>query len=201
MTTEKPNVIFVIGAPGAGKGTQCDRISKNYNYDHLSVGDLLREETDKSHSDLGRQIQETMQNGSLVSSEIICKLIENAMRKNGKKNYLIDGFPRDMENIDEWKKSMSDKVILQCVLVFDCDEKVSIDRCMKRGQDSGRADDNEETLKKRIATFKESTEPTIEYYEKKNLIKRVDATHDVEKVYQDVQNVMKKILDQQNNSK
>ncbi|CAF4399879.1 unnamed protein product, partial [Adineta steineri] len=108
----------------SGKGSQCDRISKNYNYDHLSVGDLLREETDKSHSDLGRQIQETMQNGSLVSSEIICKLIENAMRKNGKKNYLIDGFPRDMENIDEWKKSMSDKVILQCVLVFDCDEKV-----------------------------------------------------------------------------
>ncbi|CAF0797400.1 unnamed protein product [Adineta ricciae] len=195
MTTKKPNVIFVIGAPGAGKGTQCERICKDYTYVHLSVGDLLREEVNNSHSDLGREIQETMKNGSLVSSEIACRLIENAIKKSGKENYLIDGFPRDMENITEWQKTMNEKVVLQCVLDFDCDEKTSIDRCMERGRNSERADDNEETLKKRIATFKKLTEPAIEYYEKKNLIKHVDATKDVEQVYHDVQNVMKTILE------
>ncbi|CAF1306530.1 unnamed protein product [Adineta ricciae] len=179
MTTKKPNVIFVIGAPGAGKGTQCERICKDYTYVHLSVGDLLREEVNNSHSDL----------------EIACRLIENAIKKSGKENYLIDGFPRDMENITEWQKTMNEKVVLQCVLDFDCDEKTSIDRCMERGRNSERADDNEETLKKRIATFKKLTEPAIEYYEKKNLIKHVDATKDVEQVYHDVQNVMKTILE------
>ncbi|CAF1439934.1 unnamed protein product [Adineta steineri] len=191
MTTTKPNVIFVLGAPGAGKGTQCDRITKDYEYVHLSVGDLLREEADKSDSDLGNEIKNTMENGSLVSAEMICKLIGNAIRKNGKENYLIDGFPRDLDNITEWKKSMSDRVNLQCVLLFDCDEKTSINRCMERGKDSGRIDDNEETLKKRIATYQGSTKAAIQYYKKENLVKQIDASNDVEKVYEDVQNVMK----------
>ncbi|CAF4119933.1 unnamed protein product [Adineta steineri] len=75
MTTTKSNVMFVLGAPGAGKGTQCDRMTKDYEYVHLSVGDLLREEADKSDSDLGNEIKNIMENGSLVSAEMICKLI------------------------------------------------------------------------------------------------------------------------------
>lgn len=71
------------------------------------------------------------------------------MRKNEKKHFLIDGFPRDQDNVDQWKKTMSDKYYLQGVLVFDCDEKTSIQRCLERGKNSGRSDDNEESLKKR----------------------------------------------------
>lgn len=129
-------IIFFLG-----KGTQCDRIAKVKTWHiHLSVGDLLREEIDKSDSDLGKEISNTMKNGSLIPAKINCKLIENVSiyneyltlcfsllktkRKSGKENALIDGFPRDKDNINKWKRSMADKVNMQCVLDLDCDEKV-----------------------------------------------------------------------------
>ncbi|CAF4171130.1 unnamed protein product [Adineta steineri] len=74
---------------------------------------------------------------------------------------------------------MSDRVNLQCALLFDCDEKTSINRCMERGRDSGRIDDNEESLKKRIATYQGSTKAVIQYYEKENLVKQIDVANDV----------------------
>ncbi|UJR08764.1 hypothetical protein I4U23_013020 [Adineta vaga] len=149
MSETKPNVIFVIGAPGSGKGTQCKRIKDTFDYVHLSVGDLLREEAEKSDSNLGKQLKEQMKSGSLVSTELTCKLLDEAMKKTDKHNYLIDGFPRNQENVDGWKKTMANKVNIQCVLIFDCDEKTSTTRCLERGKNSGRVDDNEESLKKR----------------------------------------------------
>jgi len=72
------------------------------------------------------------------------------MKNSNKQNFLIDGFPRNKENIDGWQKTMNNKVNIQCMLFFDCDEKISIDRCLERGKEgSGRTDDNEESLKKR----------------------------------------------------
>jgi UMP-CMP kinase len=71
------------------------------------------------------------------------------MKKSGKNKFLLDGFPRDKENVDEWQKTMNDKYYIQCVLIFECDEKTSLNRCLERGKESGRNDDNEESLKKR----------------------------------------------------
>ncbi|CAF1053440.1 unnamed protein product [Adineta ricciae] len=198
MTDTKPNVIFVIGAPGSGKGTQCKRIVKNFDYVHLSVGDLLRKEAEKSDTNLGKQLLDHMKNGSLASTELVCKLLDETMKKENKRNYLIDGFPRDKQNVDGWDKAMNDKINLQCVLVFDCDEKVrrkntSTTRCLERGKSSGRADDNEESLKKRLVTYNESTRPIIELYEKENLAHKIDASKDVDQIFEDVQNIMKNL--------
>ncbi|CAF0911236.1 unnamed protein product [Rotaria sordida] len=182
MASKKPNVIFVLGGPGAGKGTQCVRIAEKYGYVHLSAGDLLREEAAKPDSSLGQEINEHIKNGSIVPVAVTCKLLENAMKKSGKENFLIDGFPRNKDNVDGWKQAMDGKANVQCVLFFDCDEKTCVARCLDRGgKGSGRTDDNEESLKKRIVTYNESTRPVVELYEKDNLVKRVDASKDVDK--------------------
>ncbi|CAF2750096.1 unnamed protein product [Rotaria sp. Silwood2] len=104
-----------------------------------------------------------------------------AMKKSGKEIFLIDGFPRNKDNVDRWKQAMDGKVNVQCVLFFDCDEKTCVGRCLERGKGSGRTDDNEESLKKRIVTYNNSTRPVIEFYEKENLVKHIDASNDVDK--------------------
>ncbi|CAF1064594.1 unnamed protein product [Adineta steineri] len=187
MASTKPNVIFVLGGPGAGKGTQCARIAEKYGYVHLSAGDLLREEAAKPDSALGKEINEHIKNGSIVPVAVTCKLLENAMTKSGKENFLIDGFPRNKDNVDGWKQAMNGKVNIQCVLFFDCDEKTCVARCLERGKGSGRTDDNKESLKKRIVTYNDSTRPVIQLYEKENLVKHIDASNEVDKVFQDVQ--------------
>ncbi|CAF1146747.1 unnamed protein product [Rotaria sp. Silwood1] len=193
MAAIKPNVIFVLGGPGAGKGTQCARISETYDYVHLSAGELLREEAAKPDSTLGKEINEHIKNGSTVPVAITCKLLENAMKNSGKENFLIDGFPRNKDNIDGWQKAMDGKVNIQCVLFFDCDEQTCVARCLARGKASGRIDDNEQSLKKRIVTYNESTRPLIQLFEKDNLVKRIDASNHVDKVFQDVRNVLNNI--------
>ncbi|CAF1294218.1 unnamed protein product, partial [Rotaria sp. Silwood1] len=150
-------------------------------YVHLSAGDLLREEAAKPDSALGHEINEHIKNGSIVPVAVTCKLLENAMEKSGKENFLIDGFPRNKDNVEGWKKAMDGKVNVQCVLFFDCDEKTCVARCLERGKGSGRTDDNEESLKKRIVTYNDSTRPVIQLYEKENLVKHIDASHDVDK--------------------
>ncbi|CAF4802657.1 unnamed protein product [Rotaria sp. Silwood1] len=152
-----------------------------YGYVHLSAGDLLREEAAKPDSALGHEINEHIKNGSIVPVAVTCKLLENAMEKSGKENFLIDGFPRNKDNVEGWKKAMDGKVNVQCVLFFDCDEKTCVARCLERGKGSGRTDDNEESLKKRIVTYNDSTRPVIQLYEKENLVKHIDASHDVDK--------------------
>ncbi|CAF4839231.1 unnamed protein product [Rotaria sp. Silwood1] len=152
-----------------------------YGYVHLSAGDLLREEAAKPDSALGHEINEHIKNGSIVPVAVTCKLLENAMEKSGKENFLIDGFPRNKDNVEGWKKAMNGKVNVQCVLFFDCDEKTCVARCLERGKGSGRTDDNEESLKKRIVTYNDSTRPVIQLYEKENLVKHIDASHDVDK--------------------
>ena len=95
----KPNVVFVLGAPGSGKGTQCSLIVRDLDYVHLSAGDLLRIERETPGSKNGESILTHMKNGTIVPVEITCSLLENAIEKSGKANFLIDGFPRNQDNL------------------------------------------------------------------------------------------------------
>lgn len=185
-----PKVVFVLGGPGAGKGTQCQRIVQNYGYVHLSAGDLLREERSNPNSEYGELIENYIKDGKIVPVEITCSLIEKAMQKSGKEKFLVDGFPRNQNNLDGWTSTMSDKVQLQFVLFFDCPLEICTERCLTRGAaGSGRSDDNLESLKKRFNTYVNETKPIIDYYEKLNLVRKIDATRDVDDVFKDVQRV------------
>jgi len=106
VTTQKPEVVFILGGPGAGKGTLCRYIVDYYGYAHLSAGDLLREERAKPNSEYGELIETHIKNGTIVPVEITCSLIDRAMQtsKNPHHRFLIDGFPRNQDNLDGWNK-------------------------------------------------------------------------------------------------
>ncbi|XP_067004535.2 UMP-CMP kinase [Anabrus simplex] len=188
--TQKPRVVFVLGSPGAGKGTQCKNIMKEFGYVHLSAGDLLREERSKPGSEYGELIEQHIRNGTIVPVEITCSLIERAMHKSGGNKFLIDGFPRNKENLEGWTKNMADRVQLEGVLFLDCPEDVSTARCLGRGaKGSGRSDDNPESLKKRFETYVKDTMPIIEHYEKLDLVHRVDSKQSPKHVFQDIKDI------------
>lgn len=189
-STRKPDVVFVLGAPGAGKGTQCENIVKQFGFVHLSAGDLLREERNKEGSEYGELIEETIRNGRIVPVEITCSLIEMAMKKSGSNKFLIDGFPRNKDNLDGWNRQMASNVNLLFVLFFDCPQEVCVNRCLQRGAGgSGRSDDNPESLKKRFHTYMNDTMPVIHYYEEKNLVRQVDARGTPDEIFEGVKAV------------
>ncbi|XP_058823545.1 UMP-CMP kinase isoform X2 [Topomyia yanbarensis] len=186
----KPKVVFVLGAPGSGKGTQCEKIVQHYGYTHLSAGDLLREERNRVGSEYGSLIEDNIKNGRIVPVEITCALLENAMKKaqqsTGKDKFLIDGFPRNEDNLQGWNRKMSDKVQIQFVLFFECSEDQCIQRCLKRGESSGRSDDNLESLKKRFNTYLNDTMPIVEHYKKLDLVRAIDAIAGPNEVFEKV---------------
>lgn len=177
--SSKPKIVFVLGAPGAGKGTQCEKIVETFGFTHLSAGDLLREERKREGSEYGALIEDNIKNGRIVPVEITCALLENAMNKTkqatGNDKFLIDGFPRNEDNLQGWNRKMADKVQLLFVLFFECSEDQCVERCLKRGESSGRSDDNMESLKKRFNTYINDTMPIIDHYRKQDLVKPVDA--------------------------
>ncbi|RWS08275.1 UMP-CMP kinase-like protein [Dinothrombium tinctorium] len=199
---QKPDVVFVLGGPGSGKGTQCRRIANDYNFVHLSAGDLLREERNTPNSQYGELIENHIRNGTIVPVAITCSLLENAMNKNvakraaegdtnfGSGRFLIDGFPRNMDNYEGWQKQMADKANVRFVLYLECPQEVCMERCLKRGQaGSGRSDDNEESMRKRLVTYFTQTLPIIELCDKSNLVKKVPAACCEEEVYNAIKTI------------
>ena len=184
-----PKILFVLGGPGAGKGTQCANLVKHYNYVHLSAGDLLRAERN-SGSDVGDMINECIKNGKIVAAEITVRLIEKAINENPNNKFLIDGFPRNDDNNKGWVNHMTGKTIVEGVLFFDCPEEVCVNRILERAKTSGRVDDNKESIQKRFQTYYNETMPVIEFYERQQLVKKIDASQDPEKVFKSVQKVV-----------
>lgn len=185
MAQEKYNVVFVLGPPGSGKGTQCQRISDKYGYVHLSAGDLLRAERQRQGSTYGEMIETHITNGTIVPVEVTCALLENAMKASGDAaGFLIDGFPRNEDNNEGWNKQMSSKVDLKFVLFIECATEVCLQRCLSRGQ--GRTDDNEESLKKRIVTYNTQTMPIVNIYEALGKVRKADGTQGPDKVFEQV---------------
>ena len=183
----KPSVVFVLGGPGSGKGTQCETIVRDFGYEHLSTGDLLREEA-KKEGELSKKLNEVMSQGKLVSSELLVELLKKAMKDKGweKKKFLLDGFPRNQENINEWNKQVGKEAHIQFVLFFDVDKEIMKKRLIKRGEDSGRADDNEETIMKRFETFEKESVPVIKFYQKQKKVQQIDAGKSIEVVNEQV---------------
>ncbi|XP_071119015.1 UMP-CMP kinase-like [Haliotis cracherodii] len=193
MSETKYGVVFVLGGPGAGKGTQCERIDKEFGFLHLSAGDLLREERQNKDSTFGNEIEKHIRNGTIVPVEITCSLLHRAMEKSGRQNFLIDGFPRNQDNLDGWNRAMSELTEIKRVLFFNCSDGVCIERCLNRGKTSGRSDDNEESLKKRIVTYRDSTLPVIEHYRNLNLVSEIQADKTLDDVWEEVKGIFEKI--------
>ncbi|XP_073259241.1 UMP-CMP kinase-like [Porites lutea] len=165
-----------------------------FGYIHLSAGELLRVER-ASGSENGDLIETCMKEGKIVPVEITISLIEKAMNKSNTKRFLIDGFPRNENNLHGWHKVMDGKADVKCVLFFECTEEECIKRIMLRGESSGRPDDNIESLKKRFHTYETQTMPIIQHYEKLGLVKKIQAIKSPEQVFEEVQNALTSLGD------
>ncbi|GAU90839.1 hypothetical protein RvY_03201 [Ramazzottius varieornatus] len=183
-------VVIVMGGPGCGKGTQCDKIKGKYGYTHLSTGDLLRADV-ASGSARGKELSAIMAKGELVSLAIVMDLLKEAMvvALPTSKGFLIDGFPRDMEQAEKLTAELG---MPRVVINFECNDKILSDRCMERGKKSGRVDDNPESVKKRIETYHKQTMPVAEYYKKNNKLQVVKAERKVDEIFADVAKIIDK---------
>ena len=157
------DVVFVLGGPGSGKGTLCSRIVDEYGYVHLSAGDLLRAERE-SEGPTSELINRIILEGGIVPAEITVGLLAKAMESSEKKKFLIDGFPRNVDNLIVWYDMMSAKTIVNFVLNLDLSEEDMLARLLERGKSSGRSDDNVETITKRFKTFYADTMPVLEMF-------------------------------------
>lgn len=188
----KFDVVFVLGRPGAGKGTQCSKLAKELGYHHLNVGGLLRAEMEKPENENYETINKYMKEGKIVPVEITCSLLENEMHRLASKYpgkntvFLIDGFPRDTSNRLGWDSILGDKMNLKIVVYLDSSENTCKERIMARSKTSGRYDDNLETIKKRFPVYERDTMPVIEHYKSRGKVLTVNAERDADDVYGDI---------------
>lgn len=201
----QPNVVFVLGGPGAGKGTMCELAELQLGWFHLSMGELLRSNLDP-HSPQASEIERFMAEGKLVPDEITVNLLKETMEKitrtTGKRNFLLDGFPRSFGNLAAWlggdrvsgdpeidlQKGLHAESALELpkMLYFECPLAELERRVMGRSAYTGRSDDNLESLRQRFATFKAETLPMVEYFKKMEKCIEIDASQDRQSVYRTV---------------
>ncbi|GMM34593.1 bifunctional uridylate/adenylate kinase [Saccharomycopsis crataegensis] len=188
------SVVFVLGGPGSGKGTQCSKLVKEYDFVHLSAGDLLRAEQARPNSEFGELIAKYIREGLIVPQEITLKLLENAIKENygkGSTRFLIDGFPRKMDQALSFEEQIATSAF---TLFFECPEQVMIERIINRGKTSGRTDDNVESLKKRFKTFYETSMPVVDYFDKQGKMVKLSCNKPVDEVYASVKGALSEKL-------
>ena len=180
----KKKLLF-IGPPGAGKGTQANLFCSKYGLDHLSTGDLLRDEV-SSGSDLGLQASEIMNKGELVSDELVLSIVEGRLN-NIKKGWLLDGFPRNVNQANALK-NLLEKINhpLEAVISIQIADDVLIKRLLSRG----REDDNEEVIVNRLKVYREKTSPLIDLYSKQGLLVEIDGNADIDVVFSCIENAL-----------
>lgn len=195
--------IVLLGAPGAGKGTQCKRIVEKYGVQHLSSGDILRKERAEG-TELGAKAQSYMDSGGLVPDELIVKMMAGAIARAPKEGYVLDGFPRTVNQAEQLDKSLvSDGQKIDAIVDLKVNDKVIMDRmtgrrsCPKCGavyhienlkpkvegkcdNDEAelvqRPDDKPEVVKKRLETYYKQTEPVVGYYKQNGRVLELNAT-------------------------
>ena len=172
-------VIFVLGGPGCGKGTQAISISKEYGIGYAAAGDILREEIKDPNSPNGAKIKQIMEAGQIVPPELICETIKKTIQASSYKYFLMDGFPRSIQQDDTFRKLMPP---CTAVALLDAPDDVLVQRCLNRGKTSGRIDDNEATIKERIKTYKSQTNDVLERYKNEGKVFVINANQPIETV-------------------
>ncbi len=187
--------IALFGPPGAGKGTQSEFLIKKYKLFYISTGDMLRKEI-KAKSKLGLEAKSIIEQGGLVSDEIIVQIIEKTIKDNSDANgFLFDGFPRTYIQAYILEGLMIKlNTSLNCLINIDVSEKESIKRLLNRGKTSGRSDDNEKVIKNRLKEYKEKTLPVLNFYKEKGNYIKVNGEQTIEGVTKDIDKIIKQEL-------
>lgn len=191
MSVELPPVIFWLGAPGSGKGTQCEILLKKYDtLKHLSVGDLLRAEVADPNSPNNAKIRAILDAGNLVPPEITVSIVRNELERATEYDaILLDGFPRDVPQANAYLEQIG--VHERGFVIFlECGQEECTRRLIERGKTSGRSDDNLECIQKRFNTMRASTEPVVAEWEAAGRVVRIEGERTREEVAADVEKLL-----------
>ncbi|MBQ3631087.1 MAG: adenylate kinase [Prevotella sp.] len=180
--------IVIFGAPGSGKGTQSDKLIEKYGLEHISTGDVLRAEI-KNGTELGQTAKRYIDQGQLIPDELMVSILASVYDSFGRehKGVIFDGFPRTIPQAEALKAMLAergDKVA--AMLELDVPEDELMKRLLLRGQLSGRADDNEETIKKRLVVYHQQTQPLIAWYREQGVHHHIDGLGDLDRIFSDI---------------
>ncbi len=191
LTPNNPNNmknIVIFGAPGSGKGTQSDLIIEKYGLNHISTGDVLRNEM-KNGTPLGQTARQYIDEGKLVPDSLIIDMLAKVYDSFGNehKGVIFDGFPRTVPQAEALKKMLAERGHeVAAMIELDVPEDELMSRLVKRGLESGRSDDNEETIKKRLDVYHNQTSPLIDWYEKEGLRRPINGLGALDRIFADI---------------
>lgn len=175
--------IVLLGAPGAGKGTQAALLVERLGVPHISTGDMLRAAV-ASETPIGLKAKAIMESGKLVSDEIVIGIASERLgESDASRGFVLDGFPRTLEQavaLDEMLSELGKSV--ECCLAITVDTEEVVERLLKRAEIEGRADDNEESIRERMKVYDSQTAPLLDYYEKSGVLRRVAGMGAIEQV-------------------
>jgi len=178
--------IILFGPPGCGKGTQAIFISESLSIPHLSTGDMLRSAV-SSGSEIGLKAKNIMESGGLVSDQIVLSIVEERIAKDDcKKGFILDGFPRTVNQAEKLDLLLSTNNKLDYVLRIKVDEEEIIKRLIDRA----REDDKPDIIKNRFKTYNLETQPLIPFYKERKILFNIDGMQEIEKVSEDIKKVI-----------
>ena len=186
------NNIVIFGAPGSGKGTQSDLIIEKYGLGHISTGEVLRAEI-KNGTELGNIAKGFIDNGQLIPDELMIDILAGVYDGFGKdhKGIIFDGFPRTIPQAEALKKMLDERGHKVAAMIeLDVPEDELMTRLIKRGEQSGRADDNEETIKKRLTVYHNQTSPLIDWYRTEGIRHHINGLGSLERIFGDIAEVI-----------
>ncbi len=179
--------IVIFGAPGSGKGTQSERIVEKYGINHISTGDVLRAEI-KNGTELGKTAKGYIDQGQLIPDELMIDILASVFDSfKDSKGVIFDGFPRTIAQAEALKKMVGERGQDVSVMVdLEVPEDELMVRLIKRGKDSGRADDNEETIKKRLHVYHSQTAPLIDWYKNEKKYQHINGLGTMEGIFAEI---------------
>ncbi len=179
--------LIFIGPPGAGKGTQAERVVQTYQLAHLSTGDMLRAARD-AQTEVGKKAEQYMSKGELVPDDIIVEIVRQRLQEpDCQKGYLLDGFPRTIAQAEALDAMLeSEGTPLDAVLEL----RVPEEELKKRLAGRGRADDQPEVIAQRLVAYRQQTAPLLEYYEDKGLLRPIDGVGSVDEIFQRIRELL-----------
>lgn len=187
--------IVIFGAPGSGKGTQSDKIAERYGLQHVSTGEILREEI-ASSTDLGKLADSYMSKGELVPDCVVIEMLEELIARNkGAKGFIFDGFPRTVpqgEALNQLLQRHDETVTI--VVSLEVEDEELVDRLLKRGAISGRTDDNCKTIESRLRVYYRQTAPLKDFYRSKDLLKEITGIGSVESIFESIVKEIDKVI-------
>ena len=184
--------IVIFGAPGSGKGTQSEKMIEKYGLGHISTGDVLRDQI-KRGTELGKTAKGYIDNGQLIPDDLMVNILADVYDSFGKehKGVIFDGFPRTIPQAQALKDMLAKRGHKVAAMIeLDVPEDELMKRLIKRGQESGRSDDNEETIKKRLDVYHNQTAPLIEWYKNEGIHHHIDGLGELDRIFGDISAVI-----------